>query len=128
MGFKETLNKYFNNHSETGEKHWDPELRTHYFKTTKDKAFDTLVDYFKRKPGCQVLATSEPHGEISINYRGKRRAFIIVTVIMVKPLRTAVDFSITTEGSFLDLGFSHNLIKKLYQDLKNHMTLIDMKS
>ncbi|MBM7541887.1 cytosolic protein [Amphibacillus cookii] len=128
MGFKETWNKYFNNHSESTEKHWDPKLRTHYFKTTKDKGMDTVAQYFKGKPGCDVIATSSEHGEVTINYKGKRKAFVIATVIMVRPYKTAIDFSVTTEGSLFDLGFSHNLIPKLYDDLKKEMTLLDMQN
>ncbi|MCZ0704450.1 hypothetical protein J2T56_002956 [Natronobacillus azotifigens] len=125
MGFREKVNKYFNNHSETKENHWDKDLQTHYFKTTKDRAFDFVTDYFKRKPGCEIIATSLPHGEISLNYKGKRKAFVIVTIIMVKPFRTAIDFSVTTEGAFFDLGYSHKLIPKLYEELKKEMTLLD---
>lgn len=124
MGFKEKMNKFFNNHSETSDKHWDKDLQTHYFKTTKDKALDVVTEVFNRQPNCKVVATSTEHGEISVNYKGKRRAFIIVTIIMVKPYRTAIDFSVTTEGSFFDLGFSHKLIPKLYDELKKDLTLI----
>ncbi|MBU5593651.1 cytosolic protein [Amphibacillus sp. MSJ-3] len=128
MGFKESWNKYFNNHSESRDNHWDPGLKTHYFKTTKDKAFDTLLRYFKNQPGCKINSTSERHGEISINFKGKRRAFIIVTVIMVKPFKTAIDFSITTEGHLFDLGFSHKLITKFYEDLKKEMQIVDVEN
>src|SRR5699024_7887674 len=125
MGFKETWKKHFNNHSESSDNHWDPELKTHYFKTTKDRAFDTVLNYFKNRKGCEVNSSSEQHGEISFNYKGKRRAFVIVTIIMVKPFRTAVDFSITTEGSLFDLGFSHKLISTFYDEMKKEMQLID---
>src|SRR5690625_4426470 len=116
MGFKETWNKYFNNHSESSDNHWDPELRTKYFKTTKDKAFDHILRYFRQHPRAEINSTSEKHGEISVNFKGKRRAFIIATVIMVRPHKTAIDFSIMTEGGIFDLGFSHKLIPKLYEE------------
>ncbi|BAM47075.1 MAG: cytosolic protein [Amphibacillus sp.] len=127
MGFKETLNKYFNNHSESRDNHWDKNLRTKYYRTTKDKAFDTVLRYFRQLPNCEINSESEKHGEISINYKGKRRAFIIVTIIMVKPYRTAVDFSITTEGGLFDLGFSHNLIPKLYKALSKELQELDQQ-
>lgn len=126
MGIRESFDKLFNNHSETREKHWDQQLQTHYFKTTKDKAFQTIETYFKNKAGCDIIATSPEHGEISINLNGKRKAFIIVTVIMVKPFRTAVDFSVTTESAIpFDLGYSHKLIPKLYNELKKEMPYIE---
>ena len=125
MAIKDTFDKFFNTHSETRDKHWDEQLQTHYFKTTKDRAFETVESYFRSKKGCEIIATSMERGEISVNFKGRKRAFIIATVIMVRPFRTAVDFSVTTE-SFLpfDLGYSHKLIPKLYDDLKKEMTFI----
>ncbi|GAA4079474.1 MAG TPA: cytosolic protein [Bacilli bacterium] len=127
MGFKETFNKYFNNHSESRDNHWDKNLKTKYFKTTKDKAFDKVLYYFRQQQNCEINSESQKHGEISINYKGKRRAFVIVTIIMVKPYRTAIDFSITTEGGIFDLGFSHNLIPKFYRDLEKEIPLLDQQ-
>ena len=127
MGFKETFNKYFNNHSESRDLHWDNKLKTKYFKTTKDKAFDQVLYYFRQHPNCEINSSSEKHGEISVNYRGKRRAFVIITIIMVRPLNTAIDFSITTEGGIFDLGFIHNLIPKFYQDLEKILPVLDQK-
>ena len=127
MGFKETFNKYFNNHSESRDNHWDKNLKTKYFKTTKDKAFDKVLYYFRQQPNCEINSESEKHGEISINYKGKRRAFVIVTIIMVKPYRTAIDFSITTEGGIFDLGFSNNLIPKFYRDLEKEIPVLDQQ-
>lgn len=125
MGFKETWNKYFDNHAESRDRHWDPALRTHYFKTSKDKAFQTVINYFENLKGANLHAKSEHHGEISVNYKGKRKAFVIATIVMAKPFRTAIDFSVTTEGGLFDLGFSHNLIKKLYADMKNELQIVD---
>lgn len=128
MGFKETFNKYFNNHSESRDKHWDPELKTKYFKTTKDKAFEFVHRYFNQNSNATINSASERHGEISVNFKGKRRAFVIITIIMVRPQKTAIDFSITTEGGIFDLGFSHNLIKKFYADMTKEFQVLDQSS
>ncbi len=126
LGLKETVDKFFNNHSETSEKHSDPQLQTHYFKTTKDKAFQIVESYFHNKSGCDIIATSHEHGEISLNLHGKKKAFIIITIVMVKPFRTAIDFSVTTESVLpFDLGYSHRLIPTLYQTLSEKMTCIE---
>lgn len=126
MGLRESFEKFFNNHSETNENHWDKQLQTHYFKTTKDKAFQTIEAYFRNKTGCDIIATSKEHGEISVNFKGKRKAFVIVTVIMVKPFQTAVDFSVTTESAVpFDLGYSHKLIPKLYNEFKKELPYIE---
>ena len=124
MGFKQTWNKFFNNHSETSEKHWDKALQSRYYKATKNNAFDAVTQYFKRHPNCEVKSTSHDHGEITVNYKGKRRAFVVATVIMVKPMQTSVDLSVTTEGGFFDLGFSHKLITTFYKDFEKEMTVI----
>lgn len=125
MGFREILSKYFNNHSETLERHWDPELRSRYYKTTKDRGFETVAQFFKHMPKAEVLALSPERGELTVNYKGKRRAFVVATVIMVKPHRTSIDFSVTTEGGLLDLGFSHNLIKKFYEGIDKELQSLD---
>ncbi|WP_112181585.1 MULTISPECIES: cytosolic protein [Paraliobacillus] len=126
MAIKESIDKFFNNHSETKDKHWDKQLQTRYFKTTKDRAFKIVEEYFKSKKGCEIIAISDEHGEISCNLKGGKKVFITATIIMVKPFRTAIDFSVTTESVFpFDLGYSHKLVPKLYDDLKKEMTLVD---
>ncbi|WP_053218947.1 hypothetical protein [Virgibacillus senegalensis] len=126
MSFRQMITKYFGNHAETSESHWDPDLQTHYFKTTKEKGLQAVEDFFKRSDSCEVVAQSKEHGEISVNYTGGRKAFIIATVIMVKPYRTAIDFSVTTESIMpFDFGFSHNLIPKLYSQLKKELTFLE---
>lgn len=126
MSLRQSFDKFFNNHSETREKHWDPKLQTHYFKTTKDKAFKTVEDFFRSSSSYEIVAVSEEHGEISANFKGGKKAFIIATVIMVKPFRTAIDFSVTTESVVpFDLGYSHKLIPKLYEKLKKELVFIE---
>ncbi|WP_026771085.1 MULTISPECIES: hypothetical protein [Sediminibacillus] len=126
MSFRQTITKYFGNHAETNENHWDANLQTHYFKTTKEKGLQAVEEYFKRSDSYEIVAQSKEHGEISVNYTGGRKAFIIATVIMVKPYRTAIDFSVTTESILpFDFGFSHNLIPKLYSQLKKELTFLE---
>lgn len=126
MGFKEVMSKYFNNHSETSDEHWAPELRTHYFKVNKEKGMQAVEGYFNRSDSFTVDSVSQEHGEISVNYKSGRKAFIVATVIMVRPFRTAVDFSVTTESAIpMDFGFSHNLIPKLYDELKKELPYIE---
>ncbi|MGP4041623.1 cytosolic protein [Gracilibacillus sp. D59] len=125
MSFRNTLNKNFNNHSETRDKHWDPALKTHYFKTTKDKAFDKLEPLFSSMKECQIVGVSKDHGEISFNYKAGRKVFVIMTIIMVRPYRTAIDISATTESAVpFDFGYSHKLIPKLYDKIKKELDFI----
>ncbi|MDC3412609.1 cytosolic protein [Aquibacillus sp. 3ASR75-11] len=126
MTVRQVLSKYFSNHSETSEQHWDPLLQTHYFKTTKDKGLQVVKDYLSRSQSFKIKAESKEHGEISFIYKGSKKAFVVATIVMVKPYRTAIDFSITTESSLpFDFGFSHNLAKKLYTQLKKELQFIE---
>ncbi|MDL4840648.1 cytosolic protein [Aquibacillus rhizosphaerae] len=126
MTIRQSIDKFFNNHSETRDNHWDPKLQTHYFKTTKDKGFKTVEEFFRKSKSYEIVATSEDHGEISVNCSGSKKSFVIATIIMVKPFRTAIDLSITTESILpFDLGYSHRLIPKIYDDLKKELVLIE---
>lgn len=125
MGLKEGISK-LSNHSETSDEHWAPELRTHYFKVNKEKGMQAVETYFNRSDAFEVASISEEHGEISANYKKGRKAFIVATVIMVRPFRTAIDLSVTTESVIpMDFGFSHNLIPKLYDQLKKELPYIE---
>lgn len=126
MSIKQSFSKYFSNHAETDEHHWDSGLRTHYFKITKDQAFRTLEEFFSDKKTYNIQALSKEYGEISINMKGRKKAFIVVSIIMVKPYRTAIDFSVTTESSLpVDFGFSHQLIKEFYAGLKKDLPFLE---
>lgn len=127
MGFKEVMSKYFNNHSESRDEHWDPKLRTHYFKVNKDKALQAVETHFNRAEHYNVASISLEHGEISVNYKkAGRKAFIVATVIMVRPFRTAIDFSVTTESAIpMDFGFSHNMVPQLYEQIKKELPYIE---
>ncbi|XKE82336.1 cytosolic protein [Oceanobacillus kapialis] len=128
MGIRNVIGKYLNNHAETNENHWDDSLKTHYYKTTKDKGLRTLEDIFNKSSAYEINAVSAEHGEVSINVKKGKKAFVVATVVMVKPYQTAVDFSVTTE-SFLpfDLGYSTKLIKALYSEINQHLQLITDK-
>ncbi|WP_019376729.1 hypothetical protein [Virgibacillus halodenitrificans] len=125
IGLRQKVNKYFGNQAETRENHWDPSLQTHYYKITKDKGFQYLVDFFEKSSVYEVHAMSKEHGEISLQVKKGRNAFIVATVIMVRPYYTAIDFSVTTE-SFLpiDFGYSSKIIYTLYNDINKELTLI----
>ncbi|KHE71523.1 hypothetical protein [Halobacillus sp. BBL2006] len=121
---KAFISKYFSNHSETSEEHKDSQLVTHYYKAKHDELFNAVESMFSSP--SEVVAVSKERGEITIKYKGKRRAFIVATVIMVRPFRTAVDFSVTTDsGGPVDFGFSRNLIVQFYEKLDSQFTTID---
>lgn len=125
MSFKQTLRKYFSNRAETRDEHPDPTLQTRYYKTTKDRALDALENLFRNSQTYKLNSISADHGEISlIKVKGKK-AFIVLTVIMVKPFQTAVDFSYNTESLLpFDFGYSTREVQKLYELINKELTLI----
>lgn len=125
MSLRNTLSKYFNNHSESREEHWDQSLQTHYYKTTKEKGMQMLENLFNSSQSYEINSISKEHGEISVNVKKGRKAFIVATVIMVRPYQTAIDFSVTTESVLpFDFGYSFKLIQKLYEQTDKELPII----
>jgi len=125
MSFGHKLRKYFGKHAETRDHHVDPTLRTNYYKTTKNKALMILEHFFKNSQEYKFNSLSEDHGEISVIKTKGKKAFIVATVIMVRPNRTAIDFSVSTESILpFDFGYSTRLIHKLYEQVNKELELI----
>ncbi|MFD1038090.1 cytosolic protein [Virgibacillus byunsanensis] len=126
MSFRQKLTKYLDNHAETRENHQDSSLQTRYYKTTKDKGLKMLENYFRNSPDYKLNAVSSERGEISVITNKGRKAFIVVTVIMVRPFFTAIDFSVTTETVLpIDFGFSTKVIHQLYDQVNKELIQID---
>lgn len=126
MSFRTTVAKFFTNHAETRDHHEDKSLQTRYYKTTKDKGLAFLEEYFSDTSKYTLNAISKEHGEISVYLKKGKKAFIVATVIMVRPFYTAIDFSITTESLLpFDFGYSNRLIEQFYNDMNKDLILVD---
>ncbi|MEN2765595.1 cytosolic protein [Ornithinibacillus xuwenensis] len=126
MSVGKKISRILNNQSETNENHWDKELQTHYYKTTKDKGLAKLEEIINRSNHYSVNSISVDHGEISFNVVKGKKAFVIATVIMVRPYQTAIDFTVTTESTLpFDFGYSAKLIKQLYAVINKELQLIE---
>jgi len=126
VSFGQKLRKFFGNRAETREEHVDKTLQTRYYKTTKDRALDALENVFKNSQTYELNSISKDHGEISLLKTKGRKAFIVVTVIMVKPFQTAVDFSVSSESILpFDFGYSTKLVQELYTLVSKDLTLIE---
>ncbi|KGP71726.1 hypothetical protein [Pontibacillus yanchengensis] len=126
MKIKQFFSTYFTNHAETDETHHNDSLRTHYFKTTKDKAINVLHDMYSKSPSFEVRSVSEERGELSVQLKKQKKAFIVISVIMVKPYHTAIDFSVTSETTLpFDFGYSHKVIRQQYDMLKKELPFIE---
>ncbi|MGY0693106.1 cytosolic protein [Virgibacillus sp. FSP13] len=126
MSFGQKLAKYFNNHAETSENHWDSLLQTHYYKTTKDKGLDMVEQFFMQSDTFKINAISKEHGELSVSVVKGKKAFIVVTIIMVRPYQTAIDFSVTTESLLpFDFAYSSRIIQRLYKEFNEIFPLVE---
>lgn len=122
---KQTLKKIFSTSTETSENHHVESLQTHYYKIMKDKAIKEVEALLKNKEGFEVASISEDHGEIIVNVKKGKKAFMVVTIIMVRPFRTAVDFSVSTETMlFSDFGFSRKVIEVMYKELDSRLQFV----
>lgn len=123
-----TMNKikdFFSTHQETRENHYNPDLKSHYYKTTNKKALQTVKELIEQTPGMTVTSVSEERGEMSVNIDRPRKAFLIVTVISVRPFETAVDLTVTTNTVLpTDFGYSKKVISDLYKKLDQKETFV----
>ncbi|HLS59869.1 MAG TPA: cytosolic protein [Virgibacillus sp.] len=125
MSLVQKLKKYFSNHAETRDHHEDLDLQTRYYKTTKDHALMIIENFIKNSQIYEMNSLSKTHGEISVVKKKGKKLFIIVSVIMVKPYETAIDFSVTSESFFpFDFGYSTKMIQELYDQMNKELTLI----
>lgn len=77
----------------------------------------------------KITAVSKDRGEISVSMTSRPKAFIIVTVIQVRPFQTAVDFMVSSE-IFSIFGLYPTLKKlvlRFYQELDKQLPKSDMK-
>lgn len=126
MSFRQIIAKYFSDHAETNDVHMNPSLQTHYYKTTGEKGLTLLENLFQNDPKYRINAMSKEHGEISATIVKGKKAFVVATVIMVRPYRTAIDFSVTTESVLpFDFGYSHKVVQQLYTYTDQKLPPID---
>lgn len=120
------LQSIFTNQQETREHHDDPQLRSRYYKVTKKTAIATLQEVFKQLEGFEVGHVSEERGEMSVNVKLRKKAFMVVSVVTVRPFETAIDFTVSTETPLpIDFGFSKQVIASLYQQLDQKLPKVD---
>ncbi|MDF0727491.1 cytosolic protein [Cytobacillus sp. S13-E01] len=126
MGFKQSMQTYISNHSETSDNHQDELLRSHYYKTTSKKAMEAVRGLINQLDGYSLTSFSEEHGEMSVSVSKGRKAFMVITIISVRPFETAIDFSVTTETTLLpmDFGYSKKLALLMYEKVDAVLPLL----
>jgi len=103
----------------TGDRAKDPLLKSHYYKLSKDKAWDEVLSTLKKIQGYKVVHEVPTVGEIVLEKRTVtgRTMDITVSVIGVNVWTSAVDIYSASRGSLGDLGSNYRVILALYRIL-----------
>ena len=126
MTLGQTFKRFMTNHTETSDEHPVSELKSHYYKSTNAQVFQAVETILSRNDFYQVTSVSAERGEISANIRLPKKAFLVATVISIRPFETAVDFNVTTETALpTDFGFSQKAVLSLYDELDKQLPRID---
>ncbi|MES1037116.1 cytosolic protein [Bacillus pumilus] len=126
MTLGQKFKRFMSNHTETSDEHPVSELKSHYYKSTNAQVFQALEAMLFRHASYQVTSVSAERGEISANITMPKKAFLVATVISIRPFETAVDFNVTTESALpTDFGYSEKTIFSLYDELDKQLPRID---
>lgn len=121
---KRTLIGIIRSHELTGEKARDPELKTRYYKLSKDKAWDNVIYALKNTSGYKVLHEVRNVGEIVCEKRTVtgRTQDITITLFAINPVKTAIDIYSASRGSFGDLGSNYRTILEIFKIIDTAMS------
>lgn len=126
MTLRQKFKRFMSNHTETSDEHPVSELKSHYYKSTNAQVFQAVETILSRSDSYQVTSVSAERGEISANIRLPKKAFLVATVISIRPFETAVDFNLTTETALpTDFGYSQKTVLSLYDELDKQLPRID---
>lgn len=94
-------------------------MKSHYYKLSKDKAWDEVLSTLKKIQGYKVVHEVPTVGEIVLEKRTVtgRTMDITVSVIGVNVWTSAVDIYSASRGSLGDLGSNYRVILALYRIL-----------
>lgn len=125
MTLGQKFKRLISNYTETSDHHPVSELKSRYYKSTNVQVFQA-VEALLSNDFYQVTSVSAERGEISANIRMPKKAFLVATVISIRPFETAVDFNVTTETALpTDFGYSQKTVLSLYEELDKQLPRID---
>lgn len=116
---KRILIGLFRSHEFTEDQAADPQLKTHYYRLPRDRAFQEAVSILSSLPGYAVLHEIPNAGEIILEKRTAigRIMDITVQIVSAPPNLTAVDIYSASRGVFGDLGANYRVIMELFKAL-----------
>ncbi|MCK0471356.1 DUF1499 domain-containing protein [Halalkalibacter sp. APA_J-10(15)] len=124
MGALSSIKRFFSIRTETTEGNELKELQTRYYKTTKDKAMQTIENVLIQS-GWEIARSEEERGEIVANMKKGKRKMLVLTIITVKPFKTAVDLSCSTDTVLpTDFGHSRKVVVDVYNKIDRELTYI----
>ncbi|MCM3747142.1 DUF1499 domain-containing protein [Paenibacillus pasadenensis] len=116
---KRTLIGLLRSFEQSGDRAKDPLLKSHYYKLSRDKAFEEVLSTLKKMQGYKVLHDVPSVGEIVLEKRTVtgRTMDITVSVIGTGPVTSAVDIYSASRGSLGDLGANYRVIQDIFRTL-----------
>lgn len=120
---KRMLVGFIRSHETTGEQAKDPNLRTRYYKLSKDKVWAEVVEILKKTPGFNVLYEGIDVGEIVCGKRTVtgRMQDITVSLFSINPVNTAIDIHSASRGSLGDLGANYRTIVDICRQIDHRL-------
>lgn len=127
---KRTLIGLLRSHEQTGDRAKDPVLKSHFYKLSKEKAWEEVVSTLKKMQGYKLLHEVQSVGEIVLEKRTMtgRTMDITVSVISVNPVTSAVDIYSASRGSLGDLGSNYRVIIDIYRTLDKKLASVKVNS
>lgn len=121
---KRTLIGLIRSHETTGEKATRPELKTRYYKLSRDALWDEVISILKKKPGYKLLHEVKNVGEIVLEKRTitGRVQDITLTVFSMNPLKSAIDIYSASRGSLGDLGSNYRTILDIFESIDKKLS------
>ncbi|RKP54302.1 DUF1499 domain-containing protein [Cohnella endophytica] len=103
-------------HEHTSDKAKDPKLKSHYYRLSKDRAWDEVTSILKKMKGYKVLHEVQTVGEIVMEKKSMsgRTMDITIQVVGTSPGNSAVDIYSASRGSLGDLGSNYRNIQEIY--------------
>lgn len=116
---KRTLIGLLRSFEQSGDRAKDPLLKSHYYKLSRDKAFEEVLSTLKKMQGYKVLHDVPSVGEIVLEKRTVtgRTMDITVSIIGTGPVTSAVDIYSASRGSLGDLGANYRVIQDIFRTL-----------
>ncbi|WP_281886064.1 DUF1499 domain-containing protein [Paenibacillus sp. YYML68] len=125
---KRALVGLIRSHEATGDKAKDPQLKTRYYKLSKEQAMDEVVNMIKKLSGYKLLHEVRSVGEIVLEKRTitGRTQDITITLFGINPVKTAIDIYSASRGSLGDLGSNYRTILDLIKHIDKRLSAYRM--